>query len=199
MAAMSASTLSLGLRHLPRARRAAISPSWRAESVGAKAGISVGVYQDEGGTVAEGDLVLHAGFEIGDQDVPGTDTVNVVDLPVVEVAAAVYRGGDDGIVAAWEALVRWIDDGGYHLLGDCRELYHEWEEGDPSRNVMEMQQPQSAGKSDPAVPCAARAPLGADTRGAPIDDPLPGRPHGPGGHGERKISWVPIRRHTTWA
>lgn len=111
------------------------------ESVGAEPGISVGVYQDEGGSVAEGEIVLRAGFEIGDQDVPDTDTVRVVEVPVVEVAAAVYRGGDDGIVSAWESLVSWIDDSGYRLVGDCRELYLEWRDEDPTRNVMELQQP----------------------------------------------------------
>jgi DNA-binding transcriptional MerR regulator len=113
------------------------------EAAGAKPGISIGVYEDDGGTVAEGEIVLHAGFEIGDQDVPDSDsdTVHVVDLPVIEVAAAVYRGGVEGIMGAWEALVRWIDDSGYRLVGDCRELYHEWDDHDPSKNVMELQQP----------------------------------------------------------
>ena len=111
------------------------------ESVGAKPGISVACYEDEGGTALEGEIVLHAGFDVGDQDVPDGGQVQVVDLPIVEVAAAIYRGGDDGIVAAWEALVRWIEDSGYRLSGDCRELYHEWHDDDPSRNVMELQQP----------------------------------------------------------
>ena len=44
-------------------------------------------------------------------------------------------------MAAWEALVRWIDDSGYRLVGDCRELYHEWHDDDGSANVMELQQP----------------------------------------------------------
>ncbi|MHB1534186.1 MAG: GyrI-like domain-containing protein [Acidimicrobiales bacterium] len=110
------------------------------EAPGAKPGISIGVYEDDGGTVAEGEIALHAGFVIDDQDVPDSETVRVVDLPVIEVAATVYRGGDDGIMAAWEALVRWIDDSGYRLVGSCRELYHEWND-DPSRNVMELQQP----------------------------------------------------------
>lgn len=111
------------------------------EASGAKPGISVGVYEDGGGTVAEGEIVLRAGFDAGDQEVSDSETVRVVDLPVIEVAAAVYRGGDDGIMAAWEALIRWIDDSGYRLVGDCRELYHEWHDDDPSRNVMELQQP----------------------------------------------------------
>jgi len=111
------------------------------EAAGAKPGISVACYEDEGGTVAEGEHVLHAGFEIGEQEVPDSDAVRVVDLPVVEVAAAVYRGSDDGIASAWAALVRWIEDSGYTLVGDCRELYHEWDDDDPARNVMELQQP----------------------------------------------------------
>jgi len=111
------------------------------ESVGAKPGISVACYEDEGGTALEGEIVLHAGFDVGEQDVPDNESVQVVNLPVVEVAAAIYRGGDDGIVSAWEALVRWIEDSGYRLIGDCRELYHEWHDDDPSRNVMELQQP----------------------------------------------------------
>ena len=111
------------------------------ETAGAKPGISVGVYEDDGGTAPEGEIVLHAGFAVGEQAVPASETVRVVDLPVIEVAAAVYRGGDDGIMAAWEALVRWIDDSGYRLVGDCRELYHEWHDDDTSRNVMELQQP----------------------------------------------------------
>jgi effector-binding domain-containing protein len=111
------------------------------EAAHAKPGISVGVYEDDGGTAPEGSIVLHAGFDIGDQDVAESETVRVVDLPVIEVAAALYRGGDDGIMAAWEALVRWIDDSGYRLVGDCRELYHEWHEDDQSNNLMELQQP----------------------------------------------------------
>ena len=52
-----------------------------------------------------------------------------------------YRGARDGIEAAWEALVRWIDGGGYRLVGDRRELCHEWHDADPTGDVMELQQP----------------------------------------------------------
>jgi DNA-binding transcriptional MerR regulator len=111
------------------------------EACGAKPGISVACYEDEGGAAPEGQIVLRAGFDVGDQDVPESATVRVVDLPVVEVAAAIYRGGDEGIMGAWESLVRWIEDSGYRLVGDCRELYHEWHDNDPASNVMELQQP----------------------------------------------------------
>jgi len=111
------------------------------EAVGAKHGISAAYYEDENGTAEEGSIVLHAGFEIADQDVADSDSVKVVDLPVVEVASAVHRGSMDGINASWEALVKWIEDSGYRLAGDCRELYHEWHEEDPARHVTELQQP----------------------------------------------------------
>lgn len=70
-----------------------------------------------------------------------SETVHVVDLSVIEVAAAVHRGSTEGIMTSWEALVRRVDDSGYRLVGDCRELYHEWHYDDPSRNVTELQQP----------------------------------------------------------
>lgn len=111
------------------------------EATGAKPGISAAYYEDQNGTAEEGNIVLHAGFEIGDQEVPDGERVRVVDLPVVEVASAVHRGSMDSIMASWEALVRWIEDSGYRLAGDCRELYHEWHEEDPARDVTELQQP----------------------------------------------------------
>jgi DNA-binding transcriptional MerR regulator len=113
----------------------------RLEAVGAKPGISAAYYEDENGTAEEGSIVLHAGFEIGDQDLPDSDRVTVVNLPVVEVASVVHRGSMDGISAAWEALVRWTEDSGYRLAGDCRELYHEWHEENPAEHVTELQQP----------------------------------------------------------
>jgi DNA-binding transcriptional MerR regulator len=111
------------------------------ESVGAKPGISAAYYEDQNGTAEDGNITLHAGFEIGEQDVPDSGRVTVVDLPVVEVASVVHRGAMDGINASWEALVRWTEDSGYRLAGDCRELYHEWHEEDPARHVTELQQP----------------------------------------------------------
>lgn len=44
---------------------------------------------DDGGTVPEGEIVLRAGFDIGEQNVPDSETVRVVNLPVIEVAATV--------------------------------------------------------------------------------------------------------------
>lgn len=109
--------------------------------VGAQPGISVGVYEDDGGSAPEGSLVLHAGFVVGDDDVPDIRRCAWVELPTVEVAAATYRGDDEGNPAASQELVRWIDASRYRLVGNCRELYHEWHDDGPSQNVMELQQP----------------------------------------------------------
>jgi hypothetical protein len=61
------------------------------EAAGATPGISVAVHEDDGGAVPEGEIPLHAGFTIGDQEVPGSETVRVVNLPAIDVAGAVYR------------------------------------------------------------------------------------------------------------
>jgi DNA-binding transcriptional MerR regulator len=106
--------------------------------VDAKPGISVGHYefpQDDGS------VVLHAGFDIGDQDVPSSETVQVVDLPVVQVASVIHRGAMEEIEPAFEALIRWIEDGGYQVAGPSRELYHEFHLEDPTRHVTELQVP----------------------------------------------------------
>ena len=110
------------------------------EAVGAKPGIPLGVYAGRRGTTPEGEIMLHAGFDIGDQDVPDGERY--------ASSTCRYRGRRRHLPGrrrrdrgAWEALVRWIDDSGYRLAGDCRELYHEWHDDDPSSNVMELQQP----------------------------------------------------------
>jgi DNA-binding transcriptional MerR regulator len=108
------------------------------ERVGARPGISVAHYEEP---ADDGSVVLHAGFDIGDQDVPDGDRVRVVDLPTIEVASLVHRGPMDTVVPVYEALVGWIEDSGYHLAGRSRELYHEWHEDDPTRNVTELQIP----------------------------------------------------------
>jgi DNA-binding transcriptional MerR regulator len=106
---------------------------------GANLGITVAHYEDPD----EGDgAVLHAGFDIGDQDVTGNDQVTIVDLPVIDVASIVHRGPMENIGESYEALVRWIEDSGYRVAAYSRELYHEWTE-DPAGRVTELQMPIS--------------------------------------------------------
>jgi DNA-binding transcriptional MerR regulator len=105
---------------------------------GARPGISVAHYDEP---AEDGTIVVHAGFEIGDQDVPDSERVRVVELPIVEVASVVHRGSMADVVPAYETLVRWIEDSGYHLAGRSRELYLEWHNEDPTSNVTELQLP----------------------------------------------------------
>jgi DNA-binding transcriptional MerR regulator len=105
---------------------------------GVRPGMSVAHYEE----YAEDDsVVVHAGFEIGDQYFAGAEKVKVVELPVVRAASVVHRGSMENIVPTYEALVRWIEDSGYRMTGRSRELYHEWHDEDLTRNVTELQMP----------------------------------------------------------
>ena len=107
---------------------------------GAKPGICVAWYEEPDD---DGAIVVHAGFAIADQSVADSDSVHVVDLPAIEVASTIHHGPTDTVVATYEALVSWIEQNGLQLAGRSRELYHEWDESDPSRSVTELQMPIS--------------------------------------------------------
>src|SRR6476646_10537437 len=59
----------------------------RIDESGARPGLFVAWYEQP---TDEGSVVLHAGFDIGDQSVESDDQVRVVDLPVVDVASVVH-------------------------------------------------------------------------------------------------------------
>jgi len=105
---------------------------------GARPGILVGYYEEPDN---DGCVVLHAGFVIDDQAVDDGDAVSVVELPSVEVASVVHHGSMEYVVPVYESLVQWIEDSGYRLAGRSRELYHEFDGNDLSRNVTELQMP----------------------------------------------------------
>jgi DNA-binding transcriptional MerR regulator len=110
----------------------------RLHDAGVEPGKSVAYYDwpDDDGRV-----VVHLGFDIGDQPLPDGDDLRAVELAIVEVASALHHGPLDGISDTFEAVVRWIDGNGYLIAGDSRELYLEWDEQDPSKNVTELQLP----------------------------------------------------------
>jgi DNA-binding transcriptional MerR regulator len=105
---------------------------------GVRPGMSVAHYEEY---ADDGTIVLHAGFEIGDQKFAGSEKVKAVELPASRVASVVHRGSMANIVPTYEALVRWIEDSGYVMTGRSRELYHEWHDEDLTRNVTELQLP----------------------------------------------------------
>lgn len=106
------------------------------QRAGAQPGMLVGYYDEPDD---DGSVGVHVAFEIRDQPVPASDGIQIVDLPVVEVASLVHRGGMDSITPVYEALIRWIEDSGLHLAGYSRELYHEMTAQGPS--VTELQVP----------------------------------------------------------
>jgi DNA-binding transcriptional MerR regulator len=106
------------------------------EGAGATPGMLVGYYDDP---AEDGSVGVHVAYEIGDQAVPAGDGIDVVDLPVVEVASVVHRGDISRVTPVYEALVRWIEDSGFRLAAHSRELYHEVTIEGPS--VTELQVP----------------------------------------------------------
>jgi DNA-binding transcriptional MerR regulator/predicted transcriptional regulator YdeE len=106
------------------------------QQAGARPGILVGYYDEP---ADDGSVGVHVGYEIGEQPVSASDGVSTVELPVVQVASVVHRGGMEGIASVYEALIRWIEDSGYRLAGYSRELYHDMNPDGPS--VTELQMP----------------------------------------------------------
>jgi effector-binding domain-containing protein len=94
-------------------------------------------YYDE--PADDGSVGVHVAYEIGQQSVPAGDGVEIVDLPVVQVASIVHRGGMRGIVRVYQDLIRWIEHSGYRRAGYSRELYHEM--GADGPQVTELQIP----------------------------------------------------------
>jgi DNA-binding transcriptional MerR regulator len=108
------------------------------ERAGVRPGMGVAWYEEP---TEDGSVVVHAGSAIGEQRVTDGDGVQVVDLPVIQVASVVHRGSMDSVGPVYESLVRWIEDSGYHLSGRSRELYLEWHDQDLDKNVTELQMP----------------------------------------------------------
>ena len=106
------------------------------QAAGAQPGMLVGYYDEP---EEDGSVGVHVAYEIGEQAVPASDAVEIVELPVVEVASVVHRGSMDDISPVYEALICWIEDSGYRLAGYSRELYHEMGVDGPS--VTELQVP----------------------------------------------------------
>jgi effector-binding domain-containing protein len=106
------------------------------KAVGARPGISIAHYEEP---VDGGRVVLHVGFDLGAQDVVGSERVHVVELPAVEVASVIHRGTMEGVAGAFNALMGWAEDRGHKMDGRSRELYLEWHDEDPTCHVTELQ------------------------------------------------------------
>jgi effector-binding domain-containing protein len=105
------------------------------QAAGAQPGMLVGYYDEP---EEDGSVGVHVAYEIGEQYVSASDGVEIVELPVVEVASVVHRGGMESITGVYEALIRWLEDSGYHLAGYSRELYHEMGADGPSTTELQV-------------------------------------------------------------
>jgi DNA-binding transcriptional MerR regulator len=92
----------------------------------------------------EGNVLVHLGFEIGEQPFDGDDDIAVERLPVVEVASALHRGAPVDISDTFTGLVRWIEASGYRIVERSREITLEWAADDSPTNVIEVQLPIAA-------------------------------------------------------
>lgn len=103
-------------------------------------GINIARY---GEPAEDGSVLLHAGFDIGHQDLVGTDGIQIIELAPTQVVSVIHQGSMDTIADSFDALIRWSSDSGYTLDGTSRELYLEWHEDDPTRHITELQLPLS--------------------------------------------------------
>ena len=106
------------------------------QQCGAQPGTLVHYYDKPG---EDGSVGVHVAYEIGEQTVPAADGIQITELPVIEVASVVHRGGMEDVTRVYEALLGWIADSGFKLAGYSRELYHEV--GPDGPRVTEIQVP----------------------------------------------------------
>ncbi|MDW8800314.1 MerR family transcriptional regulator [Clostridium sp. A1-XYC3] len=77
-------------------------------------------------------------------NVPETDRIKVKELPYVESSACViHKGSYENINMAYNALLKWIEENGYKIVGPNRELYldGEWSTNNPEEYITEIQVP----------------------------------------------------------
>lgn len=58
-----------------------------------------------------------------DRALPGTDRIQVYTLPPTQVVAAVHHGEFENFQRVHAALLKWIEDNHYHIVGPYREIY----------------------------------------------------------------------------
>jgi len=98
--------------------------------------MTVAHYSDSAGAV-----IVNAGIDVGGQDIPPGDGVEIVRLPVVLAAVITHRGPMSGIPDAYADLEQWMAEQALTQVGGSRELYREWHAEDPHRHLTEIQIP----------------------------------------------------------
>lgn len=105
------------------------------------------IYYDE--EYKEHDVDVEACLPIGDA-LPEPHRVKVSTLPAVEtMACTIHHGPFVTLSEAYNAILKWIDENGYHITGPCREVYlrgpKDGSQTDPD-TVTEIQFPVEKGR-----------------------------------------------------
>jgi len=102
-------------------------------------GACTSVYYDEG--FKEHDVDLDVCQPIG-SDLAETQQVKVFSLTGGQFASTLHRGSYDSLSAGYEALLSWIGNNGYRVVGPAREVYlHQGTTRTDPDNVTEVQIP----------------------------------------------------------
>jgi DNA-binding transcriptional MerR regulator len=81
-----------------------------------------------------------AAFPI-DRLLPGTDRIKVYELPQTQVASVVHHGDFEEFTQGHTALMKWVEDNGYRIVGPYREIYIKHDHNNLSDSATEIQYP----------------------------------------------------------
>lgn len=76
-----------------------------------------------------------------DRVVAGNERVQVVELPKAQVASAVHHGAFEDFTQLHTAILQWIENNGYQIVGPYREVYIKHNPDDWSDTATEVQYP----------------------------------------------------------
>ena len=82
--------------------------------------VSVAVWHDP--EYKESNVDAEAGFYLK-EPVSANGAVQVHEMPAVTVASTIHNGAYRRLQEAYDALLRWVSENGYHIAGPIRELY----------------------------------------------------------------------------
>lgn len=86
------------------------------------------------------DEVAEAAVPI-DRSLPATDRINVYELPSVQVAAVVHHGNFEDFQQGHTALMKWVEDHQYQIVGPYREIYLKHDPNNWDDSATEIQYP----------------------------------------------------------
>jgi DNA-binding transcriptional MerR regulator len=80
-----------------------------------------------------------------DRTITGTEQVKVYELPPTQVAAIVHHGDFEDFTQGHTALVTWIEENGYRIVGPYREIYIQHDHANLKDSATEIQYPVEKG------------------------------------------------------